>query len=136
MTIQSFRDEIVTALSTITGLNIYKEWKSSLVPPYAVVSISPTNPIVYHQPAKGNVTYHFFIEVGVNKGATIEAAQENLDPYLEPDGSSSIYSTLISGTYTQVDVIDVSGITNYGEMTYSGSQYFGAQITVDAWRSV
>jgi hypothetical protein len=136
MTIQSFRDELVTALSTITGLNVYKEWKSSLVPPYAVVSISPTNPIAYHQPAKGNVTYHLYVELGINKGATIEQAQETLDTYLEPDGTTSVYLNLINGTYTAVDVIDVSGITNYGEMSYSGSQYFGAQISVDGWRSV
>lgn len=136
MTIQSFRDELVTALSTISGLNVCKEWKSSIHPPYAVVSISPTNPISYHQPAKGNVTYHLLVEVGVMKGATIEVAQDALDPYLEPDGTSSIYNALISGTYTNVDVIDVSGISNYGELVYSGSQYFGAQFTVDAWRTV
>jgi hypothetical protein len=136
MTIQLFRDELVTALSTVSGLNIYKEWKSSMHPPYAVVSISPTNPITYHQPAKGNCTYHLFVEVGVMKAATIEAAQEALDPFLEPDGTSSIYTALIGGTYTQVDVIDVAGISNYGELVYSNSQYFGAQFTVDAWRSV
>jgi hypothetical protein len=135
MTIQLFRDELLTALSTITGLNVYKEWPAVIVPPYTVVSISPTNPISYHVPAKGNCTYHLMVEVGVMKASTLQAAQEALDPYLEPDGVSSIYAALIAGTYTQVDVIDVPGITNYGEVVFSGSQYLGAQFSVDAWRS-
>jgi len=104
--------------------------------PYAVVSISPTNPLSYHQPAKGNCTYHLFVEVGVLKASTIQAAQEALDPLIEPDGTSSVYLALINGSYSQVDVIDVSGISNYGDMVYSGTQYFGAQFVVDAWRSV
>jgi hypothetical protein len=135
MTIQLFRDELITALSTISGLNVYPEWPAVIVPPYVVVSISPTNPIVYHQPAKGNCTYHLFVEVGVMKAASIKDAQEVLDPYIEMDGVNSIYAALIAGTYAQVDVIDVPEITNYGEVVYSGSQYLGAQISVNAWRS-
>ena len=135
MTIQVFRDELVTALQTIDGLNVYKEWPAVIVPPYAVVSISPSNPIKYHVPAKGDVTYHCLVEVGVMKAASIDVAQESLDPFIEPDGDDSIYAALIAGQYTAVDVIDVPGITNYGDVKYSTAQYFGAQFTVDAWRS-
>jgi hypothetical protein len=135
MSIQLFRDELVTALSTISGLNVYKQWPSVIVAPYVVVSINPDNPLSYHQPAKGNCTYHLFVEVGVLKAATFESAQEALDPYIEPDGTSSIYAKLVAGVYTHVDVIDVPGISAYGEVTYGSSQYLGARFNVDAWRS-
>lgn len=135
MSVQQFRDELKTALEAMGGLNVYKEWSSVIVPPYAVIYLSPDNPITYHQPAKGNITYHFNVEIGVLKAATIEAAQEALEPYLEPTGTTSVYYTLVNTAYTYVDVVDVSDVVNYGEVVYGGSQYYGARLKLDAWKS-
>jgi len=137
MSLSGIRTAIDDALDGITGLNHAAKVPSVVIPPFAFPALRPTEPVTYDFTARNaSMVYHLYIEVLVNKGATLEQAQDDLDPYLQSAGSSSIKSTIEAISWgTTADVCRVTGITNYGPATYGGMEYLGARLGLDVWVS-
>lgn len=130
-TLAQVRAGLQTRLQTITGLQTYAYLPTVPVAPCAFVG-SPT--LSYHQAMKGVVEYTFTVWVLTNESKPTEAAQAELDEYVQPTGTKSIKAA-IEGTSPQtlssvVDDVVVDELVGYG--IYGGDQaaYFGAQLTV------
>jgi hypothetical protein len=135
MALSDIRVKIDNALAEITGLNHSVSVPSVPNPPFAFPALRPSEPMTYDFTA-GNATavYHFYIEVLVNKGATIEQAQDDMDGYLMPWGDKSIkvaVEAILWGDFA--DVCRVTGITNYGPAMYGGTEFMGARVALDIW---
>ncbi len=135
MSLSGIRTAIDTALSGISGLNHSAKVPSIVIPPFAFPSLHPTDPVTYDFTAQNaSLVYHFYIEVLVNKGANIEQAQDDLDPYLQNSGTSSIKAAIEAISWgTDADTCRVMGVANYGPAVYGGIEYLGARISMDVW---
>jgi len=137
VSLSGIRSLIDTALDGITGLNHAVSVPSVVIPPFAFPALRPTEPVSFDLSAQNaSMVYHLYVEVLVNKGATVEQAQDDLDPYLQSAGSSSIKSTIEAISWgTTADCCRVTGITNYGPAVYGGMEYLGARLGLDVWVS-
>jgi len=137
MSLGNIRSLINTALGTIGGLEHSTNVPSVVNPPFAFCALRPTEPVTYDLSAGNHVlVYHMYVEVLVSKGSAIEQAQDELDPYLQSAGSSSIKYTIESIDWaTTADCCRVTGISNYGPAMYGGIEFLGARLNVDIWRS-
>ncbi len=135
MSLSNIRTKIDTALGTISGLNHAPKVPSVVTPPFAFPALKPTDPVTYDFTAQNTtLVYHFYIEVLVMKGAIIEQAQDDLDPYLQNAGSSSVKTAMESITWgTDADICRVMGVSNYGPAMYGGVEYLGARLNLDVW---
>ena len=135
MSLSGIRTLIDTALSGISGLNHSAKVPSIVNPPFAFASLHPTDPVTYDFTAQNaSLIYHFYVEVLINKGANIEQAQDDLDPYLQSTGSSSIKIAIEAISWgTTAQTCRVTGVANYGSAVYSGVEYLGARISLDVW---
>ena len=138
MSLPGIRAKVKTALSGISGLQYASKAPSVVNPPLAFFALSPTEPVTYDLSAQNSaLTYHCYIEVLVNMGANLEQAQDDLDSYLLPAGSSSIKAAIeaINWTATSADVCRITGVSNYGGATYNGVEFLAARLNLDIWRS-
>jgi len=138
MSLSGIRAKVATALAGISGLQYSSKSASVVNPPMAFLALSPTEPISYDFTAQnGSLVYHFYVEVLVSMGAALEQAQDHLDNYLLPAGSSSIKAAIeaITWTATSADACRVTGVSNYGNVVYGGTEYLGARMNLDVWRS-
>ncbi len=135
MSLANIRQKIDDALATIDGLNHSIHVPSVLTPPFAFPSLRPDNPVEYDLTAQnGALIYHFYIELLVNKGATMEQAQDDIDPYLRNTGDQSIRAGLETVDWgTDADCHRLTGVINYGAATYGGVEYLGARLGLDIW---
>ena len=137
MSLSGIRTSLDNAISNIQGLNHYRELPSVVNPPFAFCALRPNEPVTYDFTA-GNATlvYHFYIEVGVNLGATKEQAQDDLDQYLQNTGDTSIKLAVESVSVfpsNDADVCRVMTVANYGAATYGGVEYLCVRLLVDIW---
>lgn len=130
-TLAQVRAGLQTRLKTISGLQTYAYLPTVPVCPCAFVG-SPQ--LAYHQAMKGVAEYTFTVWVLTNESKPTEAAQTELDEYVQPTGTKSIKAAL-EGTSPQtlsgvVDDVVVDELVGYG--IYAGDQaaYFGAQFQV------
>ena len=138
MSLQGIRTQIDNALAGIQGLNHSTVMPPAFTVPVAFPALNPTNAASYDLTA-GNaaLVYHFYIEVIVNKGISLEQAQDELDPYLHPSGEQSIKQAIegIDAPNDDFDVCRVMNVSNYGAATYGGTEYLGVRFLVDFWTS-
>jgi hypothetical protein len=91
MSLANIRAKIDTALATIGGIEHYPRVPSVVNPPCAFPALRPNEPVSYDFTAQNHsLVYHFYVEMLVLKGSTLEQAQDDLDQYLLPAGSTSI----------------------------------------------
>lgn len=137
MSLSLIRDKIQAALSTIDKLEVYKSVPTVVNPPCAFFALRPNDTVDYDfTAANGTMVYHAYIEVLVNKGGTIEQAQDQLDDYLMANGDKSIRAALEGIDWTDAaDAHRVSGVSNYGDAVYNGISYLGARLAIDIWRT-
>ncbi len=135
MSLSGIRTAIDTALSGISGLNHSAKVPSIVNPPFAFPSLHPTDPVTYDFTAQNaSLVYHFYIEVLVNKGANLEQAQDDLDPYLQNSGTYSIKAAIEAISWgTDADTCRVMGVANYGPAIYGGTEFLGARLSLDVW---
>ena len=137
MSLSTIRTALDTALSGISGLQHYKSIPSILNPPAALIGLKPVDSISYDFTAQNaSLVYHMYIECLVNKGATLEEAQDDLDDYLQNKGVTSIKAVIEAIDWTGVaDCCRVMEVSNYGPATYGGAELLGARLMVDIWVS-
>ncbi len=135
MSLSGIRTKIDTALGTISGLNHAAKVPSVVIPPFAFPALRPAEPVTYDFTAQnGMLVYHFYIEVLVNKGANIEQAQDDLDPYLQNSGTYSIKTVLEAISWsTDAQTCRVVAVSDYGPAVYGGIEYLGARLLLDIW---
>lgn len=119
-----------TRIETITGLTGYDKPGGTLVLPAALIL---SGPIVFDETmARGSDLLTFEVLLLVAE-PTAELAAEDLDPYLNGSGATSVKAALESdGTaITGVDFVNVPQVTEYGDVQYAGKQYLGARFQVE-----
>jgi len=137
VSLSDIRSKLETALSAL-GISYSGHIPSVVNPPMVICGLQPNNAVSYDTTFQNaSLIYHFYAEVVVNKGATLESAQDELDDYLLPAGTTSIKAALESITWgaSTADCCRVTGVNNYGPVTYGGSEFLGARLTLDIWRS-
>ena len=124
--LSSLRDGIAANLSTITGLRVSAFIPDNINPPIAIVT--PQN-IEYHRSFQNGLnTYSFIVSVFVGR-VSERSAQNTLDAYCAPTGSSSIKSAIESDRTLQGRAYDlvVSDMRNYGSVTIGENTYLTAE---------
>ena len=135
MSLSGIRNKIDKALDTIDGLNHVSRVPSVVIPPMAFPALRPTDSMEYDLTARNaRAVYHFYIEVLVNKGATLEQAQDNLDQYVMPWGNSSIKVAIENIEWgNTAETCRVTSVSNYGPAVYGGTEYLGARLGLSVW---
>lgn len=126
--IQEIRDGIATNLLTVTGLRSTGIIPQQVNPPFAM--ITPES-VEYHKSFNNGIsTYTFTITVVVAQ-ADSRTAQNKLDDYCSPTGSSSIKSAIESNRTLSGKVFDliVTDMRNYGSTTIGETTYLAAEFT-------
>ena len=129
--ISTLRVEIAENLATIAGLRVNADGKipENVNPPYAIVT--PTS-VDYHKAFNNALnTYNFTITVVVGR-ADARSAQNTLDAYCSPTGTSSIKLAIESDKSLGGKAFDtrVSEMRNYGQVTIGEVIYLSAEFTV------
>lgn len=122
----ALRDGIAANLATIPGLRSSAFIPDNINPPMAI--ITPQN-IEYHRSFQNGLnTYNFVITVLVGR-VSERAAQNTLDAYCAPTGSSSIKSAIESNRTLSGLAFDtvVSDMRNYGSVTIGENTYLTAE---------
>lgn len=130
-TLAAIRAGLKTRLETISGLQAVDYRPGSLNPPVAVVARQETR---FDTTFDGADDHTMAITVYVQFGDD-RVAEDNLDVYLDPSGSSSIV-TAIHADPTLGGVVDYSRVVNVvdnGLVAYGNSdlQYLAATFTVE-----
>ncbi len=135
MSLSGIRTKIDTALGTITGLNHAARVPSVVNPPFAFPALRPTDPVTFDFTARNaTLVYHFYVELLVMKGGTLEQAQDDLDPYLQNTGTYSIKAAVEAIDWlTDASCCRVMGVSNYGPAMYGGTEFLGARLALDIW---
>lgn len=124
--LSALRDGIATNLATINGLRVSAFVPDNINPPIAIVT--PQN-IEYHRSFQNGLnTYSFIVSVFVGR-VSERSAQNTLDAYCAPTGSSSIKSAIESDRTLQGHAFDlvVSDMRNYGSVTIGENTYLTAE---------
>jgi hypothetical protein len=124
--IGELRTGIATNLATIAGLRTGATIPANVNPPFAI--IQPTS-ADYHQSFRnGMTTYNFTLTLVVGL-ASERSAQNALDGYCSPTGSSSIRGAIESDRTLSGKAFDctVSGMRNYGSISLGDNQYLAAE---------
>ncbi len=127
--ITAIRSGLATNLATITGLRTGATIPDNVNPPYAIVSPSSVN---YHKAFNNALsTYNFTITLVVDR-VSERTAQNNLDAYCSPTGTSSIRAAIESDKTLGGVVYDtmVTGMRNYGSVTIGETNYLAAEFDV------
>lgn len=128
-TISQIRSGLSTRLATITGLRSGPTIPDNVNPPYAIVAPSSVD---YHRAFNNALsTYNFTITLVVGR-VSERTAQNNLDAYCSPSGSSSI-RVAIEGDKTLGGVVFdtiVTGMRNYGSVTIGENTYLAAEFDI------
>ena len=129
----TIRDKIKTNLATVAGLATYDTVPDKPEPPCAIVMPDPNIFIERETMAKGVVTLNFVVLVLVGR-VVDDAAQDNLDAYLNTSGTGSIWVALESDTTLGAAASDCKVRSqvcrNYGAFTFNDITYLGAEFLV------
>ena len=138
MSLKKIREKIGEALATVDGLQEHYNYVPDVVnAPCAFPALRPTDPVSYDLTAQNAaLVYHFYVEILVNKGGSLEQAQDALDAFLIPAGDTSIKAAVEAIAWgTTADCCRASNISNYGPATYGGNEFLGARLMLDIWRT-
>lgn len=124
--ITELRAGIATNLATITGLRTGSTIPDNVNPPFAIIAPSSVS---YHQAYhNGLSTYNFTITLVVGR-ASERSAQNALDAYCSPTGSSSIRGAIELDRTLSGKAFDclVTGMRNYGSISLGDNTYLAAE---------
>lgn len=127
--ITAIRSGLATNLATITGLRSGPTIPDNVNPPYAIIAPSSVD---YHRAFNNALsTYNFTITLVVGR-VSERTAQNNLDAYCSPTGSSSIRVAIESDKTLGGVVFDtiVTGMRNYGSVTIGENTYLAAEFDI------
>lgn len=128
-TVQELREGLAARLRTISGLRAASTQPDNPMPPQAIVNLDS---ITYDTAfARGLDEYQFTILVIAGRVAE-RTAQNRLEAYLNPSGTSSI-KTAIQGDRTlggKAQTLRVTEVTSFGSINVGDVTYLAANITV------
>ena len=127
--ISSIRSGLATNLGSISGLRSGPTIPDNVNPPYAIIAPSSVD---YHRAFNNALsTYNFTITLVVGR-VSERTAQNNLDAYCSPTGSSSIRVAIESDKTLGGVVFDtiVTGMRNYGSVTIGENTYLAAEFDI------
>lgn len=130
----TIRNALKTALETITGLTGYARVRGTINCPAAVVE---PGQISYGETMKNGTHLLAYTIVLLVADTDSDLAQQLLDEYLTYPGDKSILAA-IEEDDTLGGVVDwavVRGVSSYGLIDYSGTQYVGARFPVEVQAS-
>ncbi len=135
MSVKTIREKLGTTLATISGLTVY-DANAEAIEKYPAVFID-FDRIEYHKTAGGDRILHFLVTVLVARKATAAEAEDDLDPYIDSTGTSSIPAKLEALTST-----DFSGAASYAQINQAspgsirgkdGAIYLGCTFDVEVY---
>lgn len=131
--ITDLRTGIATNLATISGLRTGATIPDNVNPPFAIIS---PNSVDYHKSYhNGLATYSFTVTLVVGR-VSERTAQNSLDAYCSPTGTSSIRRAVESDKTLGGKAFDcvVTGMRNYGSISLGDNTYLAAEfdLTVQA----
>lgn len=124
--ITDLRTGIATNLATISGLRTGSTIPDNVNPPFAIIAPASVD---YHKAFhNGMSTYNFTVTLVVGR-VSERTAQNNLDAYCSPTGSSSIRGAVESDRTLSGYAFDciVSGMRNYGSISLGDNTYLAAE---------
>ena len=124
--ITDLRAGIAANLATISGLRTGSTIPDNVNPPFAIIAPASVN---YHQAYhNGLSTYNFTVTLVVGR-ASERSAQNALDAYCSPTGSSSIRGAVELDRTLNGKAFDcvVSGMRNYGSISLGDNTYLAAE---------
>jgi hypothetical protein len=124
--IAELRSGIATNLQTISGLRTGATIPDNVNPPFAIIAPSSAE---YHQTYHNGLTrYSFTVTVVVGR-ASERTAQNTLDAYCSPTGSSSIRQAVELDKTLSGKAFDciVTGMRNYGSISLGDNTYLAAE---------
>ena len=132
MSLSNIREKIATGLDQIIGLTVAETIPDIITLPMAVIYLD-NNAVDYDYTAgNSSWTYHFIIEVLVNKGASVTVAQKELDEYIDPESEKSIKTLIDTIDLTpDADVHQLKGIVTYGQADFGQTKYLSARFNID-----
>lgn len=137
MSLANIREKLAGKLKEIKGLSVSEQIPDVVILPMAVISLNTSNPVDYDTTAVNETwTYHFTIQVLINKGASVIIAQKGLDQYIDPTSDYCIKNYIEQVDFgTDADTIRLSGVVSYGMATYGNTDYVAAYFNVDIMAS-
>lgn len=129
--ITAIRAGLKTNLATISQLRCYDFVPAKPEPPCAIVMPNNDTFIERLSMARGHIGLTFVVTVLVENKVDDEA-QDRLDAYLDPSGSSSAWAA-IESSLTLSGVAEnavVQVVRNYTAYTFNDIPYLGAEIVV------
>lgn len=126
----AIREGLRVRLATITGLTGYAKPKGTPVLPAGLVL--PRQIAFDETMGRGSDLLNFEVLILVSL-VTADMAAEDLDPYLAGSGSQSVKEA-IEADATLAGAVEwtvVKGVTDYGDVEYSGKLYLGARFVVE-----
>ncbi len=133
MSIAGIRDAIKTGLETITGLTAFDTVPDSVnkLPTAWVLPLSASYDLTA---SDSSMVLHCVVVVILGRQGDIQAAQDTLDTYILPTGSTSVKAALeATNLSSHADVLRVTGFRDYGGMEFGGQQYIGCKFDMDVW---
>lgn len=136
--ISAIRDGLKARLDTISGLRAHAIVVGDVVPPAAVVI--PGDPsrkaamVVNYDSTMGRGSDDFLFTILLLVSNKVErVSQDALDAYLDGSGATSIREAIAAdGTLGGVaHFTNVTGVRDYGLVSYGGQQYVGAELIVE-----
>jgi hypothetical protein len=124
--ISELRAGIATNLGNILGLRTGATIPDNVNPPFAIISPSSVD---YHKAFhNGLSTYNFTVTLVVGR-VSERTAQNSLDAYCSPTGTSSILRAVELDKTLGGKAFDciVSGMRNYGSISLGDNQYLAAE---------
>ncbi len=131
-TIAELKNGLATNLATITGLRTSGTIPEQVNPPVAIITF---NPVEYDTVfGRGLDMYSFTVTVIVSR-ADARNAQNLLDVYCAPTGTSSIKTAieLDRSLGSKANDLRVTGLSNYGNLTIGETNYFAAEFAVTVY---
>lgn len=128
-TISQIRTGLSTRLATITGLRSGPTIPDNVNPPFAIVAPSSVD---YHRAFNNALsTFNFTVTLVVGR-VSERTAQNSLDAYCSPSGTSSIRVAIEADKTLGGVVFDtiVTGMRNYGSVTIGENTYLAAEFDI------
>lgn len=130
--ISTTRDELKTALETITDLRAFDTIPETVNPTDIGVAVVGTVSVEYnHAFGKTLAAFEFPVTL-LASVASLRSGQDALDNLLDPSGSGSAKVAIEAGTYTQVAYCRVATAKGLGFAEIAGVQYQGVELTIEA----
>ncbi len=116
-------DALEARLKTITGLRVYPWATAQITPPGSVLTMPDR--IVVRGAGRGLDRIEGLTVITAVGRASDRGAVRTLSPYVSSSGAKSIGAALESGTYTDIDVVEVKEIT-FDFIEWAGKPFLAA----------